>query len=232
MPRTRDEESEVTRRGILAAAEHLLARRGEEGLSIREVCRRAGVTAPTVYHHFGDKAALVDRVVDDRFAEFDRSFQGPARPADPVEALHWMFRRYVEYGVAHPAHYRLIFQRAHLRATPAGAAAYERLRGSMAAVEAAGRLRVSVEEATAVCWSASHGLTSLILAGYYPVDTPALAILCEAVIGRIVAPGASHSHPARGPRIDADISRAGTPARGAGTRRAGRGAPSAPRPRR
>src|SRR2546430_8392468 len=40
------------------------------------------------------------------FAEFDRTFTRRRPPADPVEALRWGFARYVEYGLAHPAHYR------------------------------------------------------------------------------------------------------------------------------
>jgi AcrR family transcriptional regulator len=72
--RSRDLESEATRRTILDAAGHLLATVGERGLSIREVCARAGVTAPTIYHHFGDKAALVARIVDECFADFNRAF--------------------------------------------------------------------------------------------------------------------------------------------------------------
>ena len=44
-----------------------------EGLTQRELGARAGVTAPTVYHHFGDKAALVTRVIDECFGEFDRA---------------------------------------------------------------------------------------------------------------------------------------------------------------
>src|SRR5215470_9094940 len=111
LARSRDRESEATRRAILDAAGHLLATRGEDGLSIREVCARAGVTPPTIYHHFGDKQALVDRVVDDCFEAFDRSFAGRAAPADPVERLRWGFDRYVEHGLAHPTHYRLMFQR-------------------------------------------------------------------------------------------------------------------------
>src|SRR5207237_1131877 len=90
------------RRASLAAAETLLARGGEAGLSIRELCARASVTPPTVYHHFGDKGALVDRLVDECFAEFDRTFTRRRPPADPVEALRWGFARYVEYGLAHP----------------------------------------------------------------------------------------------------------------------------------
>jgi AcrR family transcriptional regulator len=63
--------------------------------------RRAGVTAPTIYHHFGDKAALVARVVDDCFADFDAPSR-IARPARSGEALRWAFDRYVEYGLRHP----------------------------------------------------------------------------------------------------------------------------------
>src|SRR5512145_1085601 len=89
--RSRDVESEATRRAILDAAGNLLATVGERGLSIREVCARAGVTAPTIYHHFGDKAALVARVVEDCFADFDRAFAHRAAPHDPIEALRWSF---------------------------------------------------------------------------------------------------------------------------------------------
>src|SRR5262245_45087402 len=103
--------SASTRDAILTAAEVILARGGEDALSIRELCARVGVTAPTIYHHFGDKDRLVAEVVDACFAEFDRALTTGRMPADPVEALRWGFDRYVAYGVAHPAHYRLLFQR-------------------------------------------------------------------------------------------------------------------------
>src|SRR5690349_21138312 len=98
--RSRDLESEATRRAILDAAEDLIAAGGEAGLSIRELCARAGVTPPTIYHHFGDKGALVDRVVADCFAEFDAALARRAAPVDPVDALAWAFERYVDYGAA------------------------------------------------------------------------------------------------------------------------------------
>ena len=183
--RARDVSSEATRRAILEAVEHLLATVGEQGLSIREVCARAGVTAPTVYHHFGDRAALVDRVVDDCFAAFDRAGAKRPAPADPVEALRWSFDRYVDYGLEHPTHYRLMFQRSGPRTTPAGAASYDRLRRLVAAVAAAGRLGPPVEEATAACWAAMHGVTSLLVAGYLKPPTPALALVRDAMIAQL-----------------------------------------------
>lgn len=189
-PRPRALESEDTRRAILAAAEELLASRGEEGLSIREVCLRAGVTPPTVYHHFGDKAALVDRVVDDCFASFDRAFEDRTPPAESVERLRWSFDRYVEYGVAHPEHYRMMFLRSNGRPTPAGLASYDRLRRMMRAVEEAGRLGAPLEEATAACWASVHGVTSLVIAGFLATDSPAIRLVREGVLEHLTRPSA------------------------------------------
>src|SRR5580765_5035856 len=135
--RSRDLESEATRRAILDAAEELLAGGGEAGLS-----------PPTIYHHFGDQGPLVDRVVADCFPEFDAALARRAAPADPVDALAWAFERYVEYGAAHPTHYRLMFQHAVRRRIPAGIASYDRLRRMVQAVADAGRLALSVEVAT------------------------------------------------------------------------------------
>src|SRR5437016_14157948 len=98
--RARDGGSAATRRAILAAAEALLAQGGEGGLSIRELCARARVTPPTVYHHFGDKGALVGRLVDACFAEVDRTFTPRRAPTDPVAGLRWGFDRSVECGLA------------------------------------------------------------------------------------------------------------------------------------
>jgi len=183
--RTRAEGAEATRRAILAAAEELLASVGEDGLSIREICVRAGVTPPTIYHHFGDKAALVDRVVDDCFAAFDRAFEDRTPPADPVERLRFGFDQYLEYGMAHPVHYRLMFLRAHGRPTPAGLASYDRLRRWMHGIAEAGRLIPPIEDATAACWASVHGVTSLVIAGFLSRRAPAIAIVRDAMIDEI-----------------------------------------------
>jgi AcrR family transcriptional regulator len=204
-PRSRDLESEATRRAILDAAGQLLASHGEQGLSIREVCARAGVTPPTVYHHFGDKAALVDRTVDDCFEGFDRAFAGRAAPADPVERLRWGFDRYLEYGLAHPTHYRLMFQRSPARPTPGGLASYDRLRRMVAAVAASGRLVAAVEDATAAFWTVVHGATSLVISGFVKSDSPAIRLVRDSVLAELTRPAASRAprtqrRPRRKPR--------------------------------
>jgi AcrR family transcriptional regulator len=186
--RPRAAESAATRRAILDAAGELLASRGEEGLSIREVCLRAGVTAPTIYHHFGDKAALVDRIVDDCFAAFDVAFDDRPPPRDPVARLRWGFDQYVEYGVTHPVHYRLMFLRSHGRVTAAGLASYDRLRRMIRAIDEAGRLVAPLEDTAAAFWSAVHGATSLVIAGFWPREAPAIRLVREAMIAQLTRP--------------------------------------------
>jgi AcrR family transcriptional regulator len=195
--RTRDVGAERTRRAILDAAEALVAGGGEAGLSIRELCRRAGVTPPTIYHHFGDKQALVDRVVDDCFAAFDAALARRAAPADPVEALRWGFDRFVEYGREHPTHYRLMFQREHARPTPGGLASFDRLRRMVAAIGVAGRLKLDVESATRIAFYTVHGVTSLLVAGYAPPDDPAVPLLRDLLVAEITQPADTARAPRR-----------------------------------
>jgi len=186
--RSRDLGSEATRRAILDAAGALLADKGEDGLSIREVCARASVTPPTIYHHFGDKAALVARIVDDCFADFDRAFQHRAAPHDPVEALRWGFDRYVEYGLQHPVPYRLMFGQARSSVSASGVASYDGLRRNIRAVDAVGRLRTPVDEAAAAFWAAVHGVTALLVSGFWNEDNPAIALVRDAMITQLTNP--------------------------------------------
>ena len=55
----------TTRAELLDAAQQLIAERGFDGTSIRELANRAGVTHGTVQHHFATKAALWQAVVDE-----------------------------------------------------------------------------------------------------------------------------------------------------------------------
>ena len=60
-------DSEWMRERLLDAAEHLIARHGYEGASLRDIGVRVGVSNATVLHHFGSKLALY-RALLDRFA--------------------------------------------------------------------------------------------------------------------------------------------------------------------
>ena len=60
----------TVRTRILETAAGLLAQSADVDVSTRAICDAAGVTAPTLYHHFGDKDGLLAAVVDFGWAAF------------------------------------------------------------------------------------------------------------------------------------------------------------------
>ncbi|MGN6529955.1 MAG: TetR/AcrR family transcriptional regulator [Burkholderiaceae bacterium] len=78
-----------TRERILGAARRLFAQRGRDGVTMREVSREARVTAPTIYHHFGDKHRLYAACVASVLAPAAQALraglgQAHAPPARPL----------------------------------------------------------------------------------------------------------------------------------------------------
>jgi AcrR family transcriptional regulator len=58
--RTQAERSAKTREALIAAARRLFTERGYEAVATGEVVREAGVTRGALYHHFRDKAGLLE----------------------------------------------------------------------------------------------------------------------------------------------------------------------------
>ena len=65
MARIRGRRAEDTRRAAVAAATAAFARDGFEKASLGRIAAAAGVTAPALAYHFGDKAGLRDAVIAD-----------------------------------------------------------------------------------------------------------------------------------------------------------------------
>jgi AcrR family transcriptional regulator len=61
-PRVRD--ADATRARVLEAAAALFARKGFDGVRLREIAEQAGATVPLVCHHFKDKETLYGAVID------------------------------------------------------------------------------------------------------------------------------------------------------------------------
>src|SRR5689334_4510454 len=102
----RSSNATSTRDRLLLAAGQLLHEAGDGPVSTRAICERAGVQAPTLYHHFGSKQGLLDAVVNYGFTQYVRA---PEAGGDPLDRIRAGWDRHVEYGLAHPAFYTLLY---------------------------------------------------------------------------------------------------------------------------
>jgi AcrR family transcriptional regulator len=66
---TRSEATAQTRERLLDEALTLFSQRGYAATGIRDILKAAGVTQPTLYHHFADKAALLQTLIARHYGE-------------------------------------------------------------------------------------------------------------------------------------------------------------------
>jgi AcrR family transcriptional regulator len=85
---------------ILDVAKELFTRRGFSNVAIRDICRAADVTPPTVYYYFKNKEALFDAVVRKGVSmkEFITRLSDESTKAEgPEEKLRAFTRTYLAY---------------------------------------------------------------------------------------------------------------------------------------
>jgi len=162
--RRRREQSAAVRREILDATEALLVRDGYEAFSMRRLANRCGYTAPTIYHHFGDKRGLIDALLEERFRGMVERIRRVPASADPVDTLRAQLAAFVAFGLANPTHYRLFVEPRRDPDAPPPQAAQEARRlieSTLARLENDDRLLVDeIEEAVQTIWVMLHGLIS------------------------------------------------------------------------
>jgi AcrR family transcriptional regulator len=177
---------------LLAGAQLLEEAEGGE-VSTRAICERAGVQAPTLYHHFGSKQGLLEAVVSHGLRQFLARRRAEATgPRDPIADLREGWDDHIRFGLENPNFSALIYGRV-IPGRPCGVVAdveamiLETLRP--AARE--GRLRVAPEQAAAQIVAASSGVVmALITQPAGEVDLALSDAVRDAVLARItVTPG-------------------------------------------
>jgi AcrR family transcriptional regulator len=106
----------LLRNEILDAATRLIGQLGDaEALSIRTLAEEVGVTPPSIYRHFDDKAAILRAVVEQRFAAFaQRMDEAEHGSLSPFAALRRRCEAYLRFADEEPGHYRVLFSAASL----------------------------------------------------------------------------------------------------------------------
>ncbi|MET7701973.1 TetR/AcrR family transcriptional regulator [Streptomyces sp. NPDC005485] len=184
------------RERILKAATDLLVSSADADFSTRAVCEAAGVGAPVLYRHFGDKAGLLSAVVNRGFEEYLASKRAARPSADPVQDVRDGWDNHVRFALAHPNHYRVMFSPGLPVPPDALNEAHQLLRETLDRCAVAGRLTVALEAATQMVMSANTGvaLSLVARAAHYP-DTEFSGRVRDAVIDSITQPLAQEEQP-------------------------------------
>jgi AcrR family transcriptional regulator len=175
-PRLPKGEGRQLRAEILDTTERLLLETGSaQAVSIRAVADAVGVTPPSIYRHFADKTALIFDVCARHFTALENHIRQACEGIDdPIERLVAVGVAYIEFGVANPEPYRIMFM-TRSDETPdkfqderlAEITCFGRLMGIVQDCIDAGRFRPEHTDAARLSmgfWARIHGLTSLFVA--------------------------------------------------------------------
>jgi AcrR family transcriptional regulator len=181
-------ETSARDRLLLAAAQLMDAAQGAE-VSTRAICERAGVQAPTLYHHFGSKQGLQDAVITHGFKQFlaERAASAGGATNDPIGDIRDAWDLHVRYGLENPSFYTLIYGRA-VPGQPCGVVAEVEamILEALQPVARARRLRVAPERAAREILAASTGVVlSLIAQPPEHVDLSLSDDVRDAILDRI-----------------------------------------------
>jgi AcrR family transcriptional regulator len=97
-------------REILDAAWNAMAEEGVAALSVREVARAVGLRQQSLTYYFPTKQDLLDALFADGFADLQRAFDELRPCRDPADGVVEVAVAFVDYCVANPARYHLMFQ--------------------------------------------------------------------------------------------------------------------------
>lgn len=146
---------------ILEVAAELVAQSPDAEVSTRAVCDAAGVTAPTLYHHFGDKDGLLNAVVTfglNAFLEAKRASAATVREhvADDIR-VGW--DTHLEFARENPNFYKLMCSpRGRPAHQVALGEAYRLLSEHLELGASKGQLRVSTQTGALMILSAVTGV--------------------------------------------------------------------------
>ncbi|OYV82135.1 MAG: hypothetical protein B7Z64_09905, partial [Acidiphilium sp. 21-68-69] len=162
------------RQSLIEAGATLLRDEGRAGLTLRAASRIAGVSPTASYRHFADKDALLEAIADHGFALLEAALRAADTDPDDRAALCRQGVAYVEFAVAHPDLFRLMFSGVHARRNKS--AGHAARHGAFAVLADRVARRVGPAKAatiTLAAWSIVHGLAALIVEQRVAAPDPA-----------------------------------------------------------
>jgi AcrR family transcriptional regulator len=176
MPRKNYHHGDL-KNALIKAGVEILSKEGIEGLSLRKVAQRAGVSHSAPYSHFPDKQSLIAAISTEGFnqlySELDAAIL--ANPKNPKKQLQQGARAYVQFALNNTDTFNIMFSRVLEKEKdyPAfveiSSKTFQRVVDVVRACQDEGLLHSSSAEMMAVAvWGQLHGIISLAFEGQIP----------------------------------------------------------------
>ena len=151
------------KRALLEAALEMLDQEGADGVGLRELARKVGVSPAAPYRHFLSRQALLEAVATEGFRRFSAMMAAKEADLPEAEQLPAMAEAYVRFALVQPALFRLMFSRqvdkqGNKALHAAAVDAYASL-----AKAAAREVPDAPSEGAVIAWAFVHGLAMLLL---------------------------------------------------------------------
>jgi AcrR family transcriptional regulator len=157
------------RDACVSAAREVIAERGIENLSLRDVARRLGVSHQAPYKHYPSRDHLLAEVMRRCFQQFAAALDARPHHDDPREDLHALGEQYLRYAGEHPLEYQLMFSTTWPEAAndaeliQAATHAFDILRKVLRRIHGdSAAMRERVELDALYIWSTIHGLAGVL----------------------------------------------------------------------
>ena len=161
----RERQRQEARRTILDATEALMLEKHGSDFSIRALGKRAGYSAPTVYHYFGDKDGLIEALLEERVSRLADQLESIEPTGDAQADLRAMLLAYHDFSAEHPTFTRLMWtlsRKGESRMPPAMDRVRSAIERATERFGDSGRLGgFDADSAGRVLWALAYGLVSL-----------------------------------------------------------------------
>jgi AcrR family transcriptional regulator len=188
------------RRALIQACLEEIAEHGTAEVSTRAVCTRAGVTAPTLYHHFGDRRGLLSAAVSEAFEQYLVAKRSIPLSGDARKDLRAGWDAHVTFARENPALYQLMWPSDGRELPAAAATSAAALLAGFEHLKAQGALRTGITPLAAAraLSAALHGVTDAITRDPDgPGHASMSALIRNAVTSALLEPETADHHDMR-----------------------------------